>query len=97
VKLCFSQKRKTLVNNLRSLAKPAAIREILASLNLRPDSRAEQLSLSQFVALQARLFQARIPRHETISHSISKADRRIREHFRFLVSPLLPGGPDSRS
>src|SRR5712691_500099 len=27
VKLCFSQKRKTLVNNLRSLAKPAAIRE----------------------------------------------------------------------
>ena len=51
VKLCFSQKRKTLVNNLRSLAKPAAIREILASLNLRPDSRAEQLSLSQFAAL----------------------------------------------
>ena len=55
VKLCFSQKRKTLVNNLRSLAKPAAIREILAALNLRPDSRAEQLSLSQFAALQARL------------------------------------------
>ena len=55
VKLCFSQKRKTLVNNLRSLAKPAALREILASLNLRPDSRAEQLSLSQFVALQTRL------------------------------------------
>ena len=55
VKLCFSQKRKTLVNNLRSLAKPAAIREILASLNLRPDSRAEQLSLSQFASLQARL------------------------------------------
>jgi 16S rRNA (adenine1518-N6/adenine1519-N6)-dimethyltransferase len=51
VKLCFSQKRKTLVNNLRALAKPAAIREILASLNLRPDSRAEQLSLSQFAAL----------------------------------------------
>src|SRR6266446_485016 len=55
VKLCFSQKRKTLLNNLRSLAKPAAIREILASLNLRPDSRAEQLFLSQFAALQARL------------------------------------------
>jgi len=51
VKLCFSQKRKTLVNNLRARAKPAAIREILASLNLRPDSRAEQLSLSQFAAL----------------------------------------------
>jgi 16S rRNA (adenine1518-N6/adenine1519-N6)-dimethyltransferase len=55
VKLCFSQKRKTLVNNLRSLANPAAIREILASLNLRPDSRAEQFSLSQFAVLQARL------------------------------------------
>ncbi len=55
VKLCFSQKRKTLVNNLRSLAKPAAIREILASLDLRPDSRAEQLSVSQFASLQARL------------------------------------------
>ena len=51
VKLCFSQKRKTLVNNLRSLAKPPAIRETLASLNLRPDSRAEQLSVSQFAAL----------------------------------------------
>ena len=57
VKLCFSQKRKTLVNNLRSLAKPAAIREILASLNLRPDSRAEQLSVSQFVGLLRHLSQ----------------------------------------
>jgi len=57
VKLCFSQKRKTLVNNLRSLAKPPAIRETLASLNLRPDSRAEQLSLSQFAALFRHLSQ----------------------------------------
>jgi 16S rRNA (adenine1518-N6/adenine1519-N6)-dimethyltransferase len=55
VKLCFSLKRKTLVNNLRSLAKPPAIRETLASLNLRPDSRAEQLSVSQFAAFHARL------------------------------------------
>src|SRR6266404_2066097 len=61
VKLCFSQKRKTLVNNLRSLAKPAAIREILASLDLRPDSRAEQLSLSHFAALQARLVPGKDP------------------------------------
>jgi 16S rRNA (adenine1518-N6/adenine1519-N6)-dimethyltransferase len=53
VKLCFSQKRKTLVNNLRSLAKPDLIREALASLNLRPDSRAEQLSVSQLAALHA--------------------------------------------
>ena len=56
VKLCFSQKRKTLVNNLRSLAKPAAIREALASLTLRPDSRAEQLSVSLLAALYAILF-----------------------------------------
>jgi 16S rRNA (adenine1518-N6/adenine1519-N6)-dimethyltransferase len=52
-KLCFSQKRKTLVNNLRSSAKPAAIREALASLSLRPDSRAEQLSVSNLADLHA--------------------------------------------
>jgi 16S rRNA (adenine1518-N6/adenine1519-N6)-dimethyltransferase len=51
VKLCFSQKRKTLVNNLRSLAKPERAREALGSLNVRPDSRAEQLTVTQFAAL----------------------------------------------
>jgi 16S rRNA (adenine1518-N6/adenine1519-N6)-dimethyltransferase len=51
VKLCFSKKRKTLVNNLRSLAKPDGVREALASLSLRPDARAEQLSVSQLAAL----------------------------------------------
>jgi 16S rRNA (adenine1518-N6/adenine1519-N6)-dimethyltransferase len=55
VKLCFSQKRKTLVNNLRTLAKPDRVREALASLNLRPDARAEQLTVAQFAALQALL------------------------------------------
>ena len=55
VKLCFSQKRKTLVNNLRSLAKPAAVREALAAGHLRPDARAEQLSIAQFAALHAAL------------------------------------------
>src|SRR5229473_2023324 len=55
VKLCFSQKRKTLVNNLRSLAKPDRVREALATLNLRPDSRAEQLPVAQLAALQALL------------------------------------------
>jgi len=55
VKLCFSKKRKTLVNNLRSLAKPDRAREALASLNLRPDARAEQLSVSQFAALHSLL------------------------------------------
>lgn len=47
VKLCFSQKRKTLVNNLRSLAKPDLVRGALASLALRPDARAEQLTVAQ--------------------------------------------------
>ena len=51
VKLCFSQKRKTLVNNLRSIAEPEAVRDALASLTLRPDVRAEQLSVSQLVAV----------------------------------------------
>jgi 16S rRNA (adenine1518-N6/adenine1519-N6)-dimethyltransferase len=53
VKVCFSKKRKTLVNNLRTLAKPEKVREVLASLSLRPDARAEQLSVSQLAALHA--------------------------------------------
>ena len=53
VKLSFSQKRKTLVNNLRSLVRPETIRAALASLNLRTDARAEQLSVAQLAALHA--------------------------------------------
>lgn len=55
VKLCFSQKRKTLVNNLRSVAKPDVVREALKEVGARPDARAEQLSVSQFAALQVAL------------------------------------------
>ena len=55
VKLCFSLKRKTLVNNLRSLAKPEKVRDALVSLNLPPGSRAEQLTVAQFAALHALL------------------------------------------
>jgi 16S rRNA (adenine1518-N6/adenine1519-N6)-dimethyltransferase len=55
VKLCFSKKRKTLVNNLRTLAKPDAVRDALASLSLRPDARAEQLSVSQLASLHVRV------------------------------------------
>ncbi len=55
VKLCFSKKRKTLVNNLRAFAKPDAVREALAAQGLRPDARAEQLTLSHFAALSAAL------------------------------------------
>src|SRR5262249_26545814 len=55
VKLCFSQKRKTLVNNLRTVASPEETRGALASLHLRPDSRAEQLSVSDFDDLAKKL------------------------------------------
>ena len=52
-KLSFSQKRKTLVNNLKSLAKPEELRALIASLGLRPDVRAEQLTVAQLAALHA--------------------------------------------
>jgi 16S rRNA (adenine1518-N6/adenine1519-N6)-dimethyltransferase len=51
VKVCFAQKRKTLVNNLKSQVKPDLVRESLAKLELRPDARAEQLSVTNFTAL----------------------------------------------
>jgi 16S rRNA (adenine1518-N6/adenine1519-N6)-dimethyltransferase len=51
VKLCFSQKRKTLVNNLKSRLKPDRAREVLANLGLRADARAEQLSVANLAAL----------------------------------------------
>jgi 16S rRNA (adenine1518-N6/adenine1519-N6)-dimethyltransferase len=51
VKLCFAQKRKTLVNNLRTAAPPAEVRAVLESHSLRADARAEQLSVGQLAAL----------------------------------------------
>jgi 16S rRNA (adenine1518-N6/adenine1519-N6)-dimethyltransferase len=51
VKLCFSKKRKTLVNNLRELAEPDEVRNALGAVGLRPDARAEQVSISNFAAL----------------------------------------------
>ena len=55
VKLFFSQKRKTLVNNLKSRVKAELVREALANLNLRSDARAEQLSVASLAALFSRL------------------------------------------
>ncbi len=55
VKLCFAQKRKTLVNNLRSEAEPDGVRSALGRMGLRPDARAEQLGLSQLATLQSQL------------------------------------------
>ncbi len=51
VKTCFAQKRKTLANNLRGLAEPARVRELLAQLTLRADARAEQLSVAELAGV----------------------------------------------
>jgi 16S rRNA (adenine1518-N6/adenine1519-N6)-dimethyltransferase len=55
VKLCFSQKRKTLANNLKSRVKPEVVREALTHLKLRVDARAEQLSVSNLAAIFSQL------------------------------------------
>ena len=55
IQKCFGQKRKTLRNNLRSIAPDKSVFKALAACGLRPDARAEQLSLAQFAALFARL------------------------------------------
>jgi 16S rRNA (adenine1518-N6/adenine1519-N6)-dimethyltransferase len=51
IQLCFGQKRKTLRNNLREAASDEKIHETLESIRLRPDARAEQLTLTQFAAI----------------------------------------------
>ena len=51
VKLCFSQKRKTLVNNLKSRFPLNAVRAAQERLELRADARAEQLSVSELAAM----------------------------------------------
>ena len=51
VKLCFSQKRKMVVNNLKPVAKPDKTRGALSSLSLAPTARAEELGVSQLAAL----------------------------------------------
>jgi 16S rRNA (adenine1518-N6/adenine1519-N6)-dimethyltransferase len=52
---CFEQKRKTLRNNLKQLAPDRKIHDALEESGLRPDSRAEQLTLAQFASLFASL------------------------------------------
>jgi 16S rRNA (adenine1518-N6/adenine1519-N6)-dimethyltransferase len=51
VKVCFAQKRKTLLNNLKSLAKTDRIRAALERIGVRPDARAEQLLPFEFAEL----------------------------------------------
>jgi 16S rRNA (adenine1518-N6/adenine1519-N6)-dimethyltransferase len=51
VKICFAQKRKTLLNNLRSLGKTNEARAALERCGLRADVRAEQLTVPEFAKL----------------------------------------------
>lgn len=55
VQTCFSQKRKTLRNNLKAVASEAQIRGALQTSGLRDDARAEQLTLAQFASLFNRI------------------------------------------
>jgi 16S rRNA (adenine1518-N6/adenine1519-N6)-dimethyltransferase len=51
VKLSFSQKRKTLVNNLRSAYPPEAVRSALQAANIAATARAEQISIPDLAKL----------------------------------------------
>jgi len=51
VKMCFAQKRKTLVNNLRELATPEKVKATLLDLGLSQKARAEEFSVGQLAAL----------------------------------------------
>jgi 16S rRNA (adenine1518-N6/adenine1519-N6)-dimethyltransferase len=61
VDLCFSQRRKKLSNVLEAYYGKALAEKVLGDLGLRPDSRAEDLSVGEFAALFARL--GPVPRH----------------------------------
>jgi len=62
LKVCFSQKRKTLRNNLRTLAPDRRARALLEECGIRPDARAEQLTLAEMARLFSRI------RREANSH-----------------------------
>ena len=51
VKLCFAQKRKTLVNNLRRTALPENVKLALLKSGLTAAARAEEMSVAQLAAL----------------------------------------------
>lgn len=55
VKLCFAQKRKTLVNNLRTVATADVLAGVLRALDIRADVRAEQIGVTQLAEIYRRL------------------------------------------
>ncbi len=66
LKLGFGQKRKTLFNNLRLHYDDSAIRGALRQTSLRPDVRAEALSLDKSASLFRHLSRESSPRKEPI-------------------------------
>jgi 16S rRNA (adenine1518-N6/adenine1519-N6)-dimethyltransferase len=55
VKVCFAHKRKTLVNNLKSLGESGEIRGALERCGIRGDARAEQVNVAEFAKLAGEL------------------------------------------
>jgi 16S rRNA (adenine1518-N6/adenine1519-N6)-dimethyltransferase len=55
VKVCFSQKRKTLANNLRVGWTRPQVQNALITQNLKPEARAEELSVADLAALHQAL------------------------------------------
>jgi 16S rRNA (adenine1518-N6/adenine1519-N6)-dimethyltransferase len=55
LKLCFAQKRKTLFNNLRARYEPEDVRAALRLAGVRPDVRAEALTLQKTASVFRRL------------------------------------------
>ncbi|MBI3405567.1 MAG: ribosomal RNA small subunit methyltransferase A [Acidobacteria bacterium] len=52
---CFAQKRKTLLNNLKALVPAEKAETAIAAAGLKPQVRAEELSLSEFSAVFRRV------------------------------------------
>lgn len=60
-KICFSNRRKTLLNNLSSIVRDKnKTQELLQEAKLSPTSRAEELSIDQFVLLTETLISNKI-------------------------------------
>jgi 16S rRNA (adenine1518-N6/adenine1519-N6)-dimethyltransferase len=51
IKLCFLQKRKTLINNLKPYFSIDKVREVLSKNNISSQVRAEELNLEKFIIL----------------------------------------------
>jgi 16S rRNA (adenine1518-N6/adenine1519-N6)-dimethyltransferase len=62
VKLGFANRRKMLRNNLKSLIDSDRLTQLLEQLKINPQARAEQLSLSEWIALSNHLNKAKFTR-----------------------------------